>query len=398
MPGVADVARALGHYGEFVGVVSVLPVMSHVKFGSIIRMQEEASKAREEEARKARGEAPQAEASPAVAAGAAEQERHMPPAWSLLLLLLAELSTFSQLFDPSDLQVRRAVGEVVRAQRKTSSGVVSTLKAAEKLLANADVFELVRFAAAVAGLGGLLLTSTLELDRLDLAESRSSNPLRHMAHGLKHVLRATHRPRLFFLLLVAFAFLAGHWSALVKVARKPAVAEVLRALPELLRALACTGVMLSTSKSGPMAPFCAMQGIKAATRAARYVIYERVSLGAFLAGGLLDARVSPTVARARVTVGMEAWCLLMLLPCAFKRKRFAALVPLLVAPCIALAMGGPTAAVLEPYLSVITQRLSFCLALMCLFMVFMGGFPTMLLCLMMTQMLIRIHKLDEAKF
>jgi len=102
----------------------------------------------------------------------------------------------------------------------------------------------------------------------------------------------------------------------------------------------------------------------------------------------------------RAAVLMEAWSILMTLPAAVKKRRFRLLIPLLVMPCFMLVRGGPPAAMLEPYLELASRRLAMAVAMMSLFLVFMGGFPTLLLCLTLGQLLSRIHKvqLGTAKF
>merc|ERR1712008_380059 len=114
--------------------------------------------------------------------------------------------------------------------------------------------------------------------------------------------------------------------------------------------------------------------------------------------GPFDAGVSATFIGARGTVGIEAWCIIILLPCVFRQKKFVMLLPVLTAPCIALLAGEPYANFVDPYLELVMQKLPNMVAIVALMTIFLGGFPTMILCLTMCQLLIRLHKIDKVRF
>merc|ERR1719414_2325258 len=99
---------------------------------------------------------------------------------------------------------------------------------------------------------------------------------------------------------------------------------------------------------------------------------------------------------SRSAIAMEAWCLIVSLPEALKRRRFTVIIPLMALPCFMLVRGGFLAAVLEPYLAVALPRIGMVVAMMSLFLVFLGGLPTLMLTLAVGQLLAAIHNIPLA--
>lgn len=400
MPSVAEAARILSRFADLVSLLAVLPVLSEVKFGGILRAQEHSKRAREEEETseadgkdsKKKIAAKPAQAAVEKTAAVEPEPSSIPPSWAFLLLLVAELCSSPGLFNPKDKQVTRAFGEMARVHAKSPSGFANVVQAFEKVLGNEDVYELVRFAASVAGLGGLLLTTTLGFHKLSSFSPGPNTPgLVDMAkRTLKQFLRAIHVPRLWFFIALAGMFVVGNWSGLMKLAQRPVVAELVRGSADLLRLLAFTGSVLVESSRGPMPAWAALQVVATIARAAHYVVYNRVSVLALFEVGAHAA--------SRGALIIKAWSVLILIPTAFKSKRFMLLIPVMALPCIVLALDGPLALQMAPFLEAGIQRIGIVVAVMSMLMVFLGGFPTMLAVLLMFQGLSRVHRLDVVKY
>mmetsp|Transcript_123191 Transcript_123191/g.349072 ORF Transcript_123191/g.349072 Transcript_123191/m.349072 type:complete len:288 (-) Transcript_123191:391-1254(-) len=287
----------------------------------------------------------------------------------------------------------------MRVQQKKLSGVEAVLASVEKLLKDADVYDLVRFSSAFGGLGSLLVTSWLGSKQLDTF-SAEVNPLRNMRGLAALLLRRIWMPRLWCALLLAASFGLGHWSLLAKVFDRPAGRELLQAAVGLLRALATTGVALQCPYKGPTPVWASFLAAGAVVRGCRVFLHERVPWSQVLEGGVLVEGGRAAVAGVQGALAMEAWSVLVLLPCALKRRRLVVLLPLLVAPVVVLATGRPASAlaVLDAHAALSTHRLAITVAFMSLMMLFLGGFSIMFMYMLLAQILIRIHHLDKIKF
>ena len=84
-----EVLKLFGVVGDVASLLSLLPLLAEAKFGSILRQK--------------RG---------------SDDRRYMPAFWVMLLLLVTEVASSAAFFNPSDKQARRAIGEVVRTQRR----------------------------------------------------------------------------------------------------------------------------------------------------------------------------------------------------------------------------------------------------------------------------------------
>lgn len=408
---MAEAAQLLSRYGDLLMLLSLLPVLSDLKFGSMLRAQDISTLARKKEeaasvaASKDKKEKSGKDAKPAKGEAAAKVEkavkdtpteetcRARPPAWALALLLLAECCMSMQLLDPADKQVARAAGALARGQKAAKPGFEQALRTFERLLGDPDVYQLVRFASLAAGLGGLLANSVLCIsDQEPKALGAPMATLRKAALGLLKLL-ASARGGLLALLGASFVF--GHWSMLGRLIRKPAVAEAVRSSATLWRVLAAAGTAITVPPEGPMPMWALLQGAAGVARAAHVLVFERVSMAAVLDKG---AQGGAAVATARCVLALEGFCLLSWFPLVVRRKRLALLLPILCLPCLAFAAGGPFSAPLEPFVEMAVQKLNVAMAVVALMLTFMGGFPTMAACLGLFQLLFRIHRLDTLKF
>merc|ERR1719487_744174 len=117
-----EAVKPLSRYADLLVVVGFLPVLGVVKFGHILKHKKMLQEARKKEMLKEK-EA-KAKAKGAAKQGAKEVSDEpelklppdsgltegIPPFSALVLLLLAELCACAKIFDPADMQVRRAVG------------------------------------------------------------------------------------------------------------------------------------------------------------------------------------------------------------------------------------------------------------------------------------------------
>jgi len=199
--------------------------------------------------------------------------------------------------------------------------------------------------------------------------------------------------RAWFLILLLLSFAVGNWSELVVLAERPGQAKLTRAAAGLFRAIAAGGITLcSPSLEGPVSFMGAAQGISAAARGARVLIRERITLSALIEGS------NESTFAAQGMIAMEAWCVLVLLPCMLRSRRHLSMLTLLVAPCFLLAQEGRTAAKMEVYLEPAAFRLGNAVCVMAIVLVFLGGVPTMLAVCLLAQVIAWVHKLDKAKF
>lgn len=382
---VANAVLLLGRYADCLVILGILPVISHMKFGKLLHAQEQALKSRRTAAERKDNPDAHSHSQPIPFVACA------PPAWALLLLVFAEFSSSLQLFDQSDKQVRRAFGEVIRLQKSSGKGITETLEALEKLLGNTDVYEVFRFFTMCAGFGSLLLTVAFGLEEAD-AQARES-PIAALKRSAKNAVHFVVRPRLWFLVALFLSYTVGNWTAISRLCKRTSTSELFVAAAPLFRAIASAGTIIGTPHTGPLPSWACFHGIGAMARFTRVLMYERASIAMLI--NLSTA--SSTLTSVRGTLALEAWTVLMLLPCAAKSARARLLIPILATPCIALAMGGSTAAMIEPYLEVATQRVSMCVSILSLMLVFLGGFSTMIVFMALAQAILHIHSLSTMK-
>mmetsp|Transcript_40266 Transcript_40266/g.93678 ORF Transcript_40266/g.93678 Transcript_40266/m.93678 type:complete len:389 (+) Transcript_40266:68-1234(+) len=388
MPTVGQASRILSRYNDILGIVAVLPLVSHVKFGGLIEAQEASKKHKKEEtAEGSTSSKLTGNRSPGKESG------YLPPAWALFLILIAELCSAIQLFDSSDRQVRRGIGELLRAQRQSRGSTSNLLGQFERLLANDDVYELVRFFGAFCSCCSLFVSALLGLDRtLTLGGQGAYGMLRE---GLRRFLRTFWRPRLLCLVVLLASLAVGHASALMRFARKPAVKELATFLPVLLRAMGLSGVATSTQTSEHLLSYVGLQCCAALAREAHVLVYNRVTVPELIEGG--GSRDEADLVRLRTLAAAELWAVLVLLSRMLSKRRLMTLWALAM-PSVALAFDSPRLAYFEPYLDLIIKRMGLCTAVLSLIVLFLGGFQSMFGVVVMGQVLTRIHKLDTLKF
>lgn len=269
----------------------------------------------------------------------------------------------------------------------------------EKLIKDADVYELIRFSASFGGLSSLFVTAWLGSKQLDFF-ALEANPVRNIRGRVMVFLRGLWMPRFWFTFLLLAAFGFGNWTLLATFFDKPVTKELMQASVGLLRALAMTGIALKCTYTGPMPVWATFQSAEAVVRATRIFLHERIPWSELLEGGVFTQGGRAAVASVQTSLLMETWCFLILLPCAFSRRRLQGFLPLLVVPCVMLVTGSPTTAIsmLETYMTLTTHRIALTVALMSLLMLFMGGFSIMFMYIALAQILIRIHHLDSIRF
>uniref|UniRef100_A0A7S0A572 Uncharacterized protein n=1 Tax=Pyrodinium bahamense TaxID=73915 RepID=A0A7S0A572_9DINO len=162
-----------------------------------------------------------------------------------------------------------------------------------------------------------------------------------------------------------------------------------------MRAVGLTGTALASEDSDLLPTFAALHSTAAVARQARFLVHHRLTIPDLMEGSLWG--VSTELASARATMAMEAWSMSVLMPAAFAKRRFTTILPILALPCLILASHGPGVELMEPYLDLAAGRMAFCTAVMALVVLFLGGFPTMVLVIGLGQLLIWIHKLDTLK-
>mmetsp|Transcript_93826 Transcript_93826/g.186107 ORF Transcript_93826/g.186107 Transcript_93826/m.186107 type:complete len:391 (+) Transcript_93826:74-1246(+) len=390
MPTVAETARLLEYYGDLVRTLALLPMITHIRFQGLLQTKEINKLSTESDSTEADDKKDVSKSA------TSDKPRQLPSAWALLFLVLAEVCASTQFFDPSDRQVRRAVGEMVRTQGRASGGFAQGLALAEKLMTHEDVYELVRFVATYAGYTSLFVLAFFGLDKL--YSEVEVNPFTSARKTIVHIARALIVPRFWLPLLLAIGFVLGRWSPLAAAIRNSRVLELIRTSTELFRALALTGIVIGPHARELVAPFATLQCVGAFARIAHVLVQGRVPFASLLDHGPFDTGVSATFIGARGTVGIEVWCILILLPFVFRQRKFAMLLPVLAVPCIAVLAGEPYASFVDPYSELLMKQLPNLVAIVSLLTIFLGGFPTMILCLTMCQLLIRIHKLDKVRF
>ncbi|CAE7456121.1 Ammonium transporter 1 member 1 [Symbiodinium microadriaticum] len=356
-----------------VSILSILPLLSEVKFGHLIP---------------ARGEARKEKAA-SEEQGGGECARTTPPVWALCLLLVAELCSGAAFLNPSDKQARRAIGEVVRAQRNAEAGLEETVSGVVKLLDSKDVHELAKLLASVGGLSGTLCISALsgagDTGGVGFGIRAAAAPLRTLLTA----------ERFWGLLAVTALFLLGNWMALTTLVRKPAVWAACGNFGSLVRALAFAAAA-GAQDSGPLSTWAMLSAAACVARISRLIVHEQLAPAVWITSWWSGSRLSvdPLVL---TTLGLESWCLAVLLLILIRRPRKMLFLAAMTYPCIALAQGPPASQNFEAFVAPALQRGPIVMAVASALLVFMGGFPTMLCSLVLIQALLFIHGLDSSK-
>ncbi|CAJ1417666.1 unnamed protein product [Effrenium voratum] len=339
--------QLLGLAGDLAGLLSLLPLLSEAKFGHLLRAKE--SKESKE--------------------GAVQR---VPPTWALLLLLAAECWP-SPFFYASDKKARRAIGEVVRAQRNASSGFEATISNMVKLLENQDVYELTRLVAMCGGLLGICLVSfSSGKGLLGLPSPRDLG-------------RLVPSPRRAAQLLLLALFVCGTWTQLGKLLRKPQAWSAVAALATAARGAGFAGAMGGTDE-GALSSWALFNCAACVARLCRRVLYEQATL-----------ETLPGSPELLAALALEAWCVLVLMVHLVRRRGKLLVAIALAAPCVMLAAGAPYSKPWEPMVTPALQKSGLAAAVVAAMLICMGGFPTMMCSLVLVQVLYFIHGLDNAK-
>ncbi|CAE7665917.1 AMT1-1 [Symbiodinium pilosum] len=364
MVAVREVARLLGLVGDVANLLSILPLLSEAKFGHLIPARDAAEKPKNAE----------------------ERPRAAPPIWAMCLLLVAELCCGAAFLNPSDKQARRAIGEVVRAQRSAGHGLEETVNGVIKLLDSKDVHELAKLLASVGGLSGILCISALSGD-----SSGVGFGIRAAMAPLRALLSAVH---FWGLLAVTALLVLGNLTLLKTLVQKPAVFAALGNFGTLARCVGCAGA--AGLESGPISSWAMLSAAACVARISRIIVHEQLTPSVWLASWWSKSRVSvePVVL---TTLGLDAWCLAVLLLIVLRRPRKLVLLAAFAYPCIALARGAPNSQPFEIYVSPALVHSPTVMAVTSALLIFMGGFPTMLSSILLVQVLYFVHGLDTAK-
>ncbi|CAE7802203.1 amtB [Symbiodinium sp. CCMP2456] len=373
MVAVREIVRLLGLAGDVVSILSILPLLSEVKFGHLIPARGAAGK----------------EKAASEEQGGAECARTTPPVWALCLLLVAELCSGAAFLNPSDKQARRAIGEVVRAQKNAEAGLEETVNGIVKLLDSKDVHELAKLLASVGGLAGTLCISALsgagDAGGVGFGIRAAAAPLRTLLTA----------ERFWGLLAVTALFLLGNWMPLTTLVRKPAVWAACGNFGSLVRSLAFAAAA-GAQDSGPLSTWAMLSAAACVARISRLIVHEQLAPAVWITSWWSGSRLSvdPLVL---TTLGLESWCLAVLLLILIRRPRKMLLLAAMTYPCIALAQGPPASQNFEAFVAPALQRGPIVMAVVSALLVFMGGFPTMLCSLVLIQALLFIHGLDSSK-
>lgn len=433
MPSVVETLQVLERYADLLGVLAVLPVLSDIKFGPLLRAQElgrRLDSAAGQNAASSGGGADGSGEAADSAGGEKEGDGSGPgrswtaepashpcaeatspqseptsgsglPAWALVLVLLAEVVAAMPLLDPSDRLVRRAWGNMVRSQKKSGeSGLLAVIQKLEKLLQDEDVYQLVSSVAIVVGVSSLIISSLFGAGgNLDSFRGGPRSMLRAFSRMCKTspVGKALGSPRAWFALLVLASYWIANSEPLLRLARKSAVVELLKASGKLWRTLGFVGAAMwgsSAQESSPLPAWATLQAASITARVAHLVVQERLSLDGFLGESTTGA---PSDA-VKGILALEACGLIVLLPHAFARRKLRVLSVMLFLPILLLVGTGGMAEAAQPYFEGRVHQLSFCTAVLSLCLVFLGGFSTMMSCVLVMQLLVQIHSLDKIKF
>jgi len=436
----ASTVKLVRRFGDFVGILSILPLLFYVKFGYLYdsaqmlqQRAQQAKKAEQEqdqpnqhekskknnsasaggsgsvagacsEDKSATTEAadsstpaadvPTAAASDTAVAAKTNVLTCVPQVSSLLLLLLAEICGSPELFQPSDNHVKRAVGALARIKKKSKKGALALVEEIVDKIGQDDAYGLLRFTGAFSILCGLIVMLILH-ESDSAASEKSLNPFRLLTRTLFRLCRLCWAPRLWLVSMLMTSVAVGNMTALSKFIRRPATLELIHALERLIRALGLAGIVFGTEHKGPLPFWSALQGVAAVARAAHVFGYERVSWAKLLDLGFSGSGVGIV----RGAFLMEAACIAMMLPILLRSRRPTLIFLLLSAPIVVLLVGGAHADRLEQRLAldIATPRVTVAFAVVCFTLLLFGGFPVMLSGVFLAQVFVWIHRLDKIR-
>jgi len=408
MPTLAETVTFLSHYGDVLVLFALIPLISHLKFGGLGLPLSEAKDMAEQQSA-CEGDDQQSKESAdsktkkniQAAASLRKQalqklQDEVPPSWVMLLYLLAEVCASLPLLDPADKQVRKATFALARLQKK--NGMQEILETVAKLLQNADVYRTIRFVAAFSSMGSIFISTALKLQDLNTASMyNTKNPIRLAYRMSGHLRKELAAPRSYLSIIVVVSCIAGNWTKVAKLIGRTAVWEILGAAAGPLRAIAAAGVVLRTRFSGPTPTWAALQCGASLVRMACVMMYERLTVPQLLEGGFVPK--NQTVEIVRGTICMEACCVILLLPCVLSRRRLIFVLLCLQLPLLIVTMEGQISSAL-PHIDVVrgAEMLAICMGVVSFMQLFLGGFSSMLSCLVVIQVLARIHRLDQMRF
>lgn len=408
MLAVGDVTKFLGTYVDFLVLMGLFPLLAHVQFGSLLlkaraNLDEAATPANTSSDEASAGQASTQKSGHAAApANVPKPSSLIPSAVALLLLLLAEVCAHVDFFDPQEPQMRRAAGELVRAQRRSIKGensMTAVMETIVQLGENNDVMDLLRFVLVFGSLGGLFTHTTILKAKLDEPSGGSSTSIFKLAGAaLKSVASIVFCIRFWCFLALSLAFVVGNSALLLKAVRKPGVLGLVRAAAGPLRAAASTIAALTATYDGPMPIWAAANVAAAAARAAKVVVRERLTIGAIFAGGLL---AGGDLAVHRASLAMDAWCILVSLPGTLSPRpgvRNVLRLLILLAPAVAVVSDMASMYAIQEQVTTVIEKANLCFGVCGVMMIFLGGYCPMMVMLVLGQALTYIHRLDKAKF
>jgi len=295
-----------------------------------------------------------------------------------------------QIFDPANLQVRRAAGVFGRASRSMTPGFNGLLGTATKLLEDEDVYQVTRFACTICITMSLVIVVGMNRPR----EAAISNPFKAAFASLKAAVVMVFRPQLWLMAIVIGFIVFGNSAALIKLFRRPATLEFIHCSAHLFRAMAAATMAMGGRHKENLPFWCSTQAVAAVTRAAYIFGVERMSWPS-----LMEANLTSSAASVRGALAMEALTILFLFPCILRRRRMVPLVLLLIIPCIAVFVDGDLQKTAEVLLTtpMLMQKASVVLGVMCAMSLFMSGVPGVFSALAMLQAMFLIHRLDTVK-
>lgn len=403
-----EAVQPFSRYADLLTIVGFLPVLGYVKFGHILQQKKlyqehQRKKRKEEKETKAKAKSKsegtvrstedEKEASsdwtPTADPGLAEG---VPPLLALVLLLLAEVFASAQIFDPSNLQVRRAVGVVGRSRKNINSdaGFMKIVEAIVKLLEDNDVYEVTRFFSLTCILSSLVVVLIMNMPR----DLENRNPFWSSFLTIKRFIAIVFRPVPWLLAIISICFIAGNPAGLGKALKRPATMELLNSLAYLFRAIAAAVMATGVSYDGELPFWCMTQAVATIARASYIFGYERVEWSS-----LWKASISASAASVRVAFVLQAFTALAFIPCIMRKQRLMLLLLLLCVPCMAVFDDGHLRKALEPFLSapILMQNSSMVLGVMSLMALFMSGIPGVFSLLTLIQAMFIIHKLETVK-
>eukprot|EP00403_Amphidinium_massartii_P004282 CAMPEP_0178383264 /NCGR_PEP_ID=MMETSP0689_2-20121128/6913_1 /TAXON_ID=160604 /ORGANISM="Amphidinium massartii, Strain CS-259" /LENGTH=367 /DNA_ID=CAMNT_0020003481 /DNA_START=202 /DNA_END=1301 /DNA_ORIENTATION=- len=330
----AEAAKVLDRYGDVLSQFTVLPFLMHLKFGDVVqRMRKLDAKEGEEQ-----------EGSSFVA--------NLLPNPTVVLLLLAELSSSLAMLDPQDKLVQRAAGQFFRKYKAVMKGGQSFgFETFSQIMAEEDVFTVFKYLAMVAGLSGTLLAVWWNSASDGSEATAGFNPaaiIRRIAAIMRQTGKAMRSSVNFLIFVLVASVIMGNFSELQKLAKAQAIREVLEVASRLFRALALVVAAFGSSSTseGTFKAWVISQAALSYARACRLFIYERLSMSA-----LIDLEQGGRdLVLARGALMMEAICGLALLPYICRNRRTALATLVLLVPPGLLAQGHAGGGPKESYI------------------------------------------------